>query len=116
VLIGDISAEALGIAAIVTDGAAGGGDLFIAGPAIDRDGKAVTRQAPRDYRPPGLASCPSPTRHAHASLPCGDDPTPGQAGTGTRWLAGHDVQAVRCGVARSAPQHCGDPARFTGRA
>ena len=59
VLVGHIGAEALGGPAIVTDGAAEGSDLMVAGPAIDRDGKAVTRQAPRDHRP----QAPRAARH-----------------------------------------------------
>ena len=57
VLVGDIGAKALGGAVIVTDGAAEGSNLVIAGPAIDRDGETVTRQAPRGHRsrPNGVA-------------------------------------------------------------
>jgi hypothetical protein len=51
VLAGDIGAEALGCPAIVADGVADGGDQFVAGSSVDCDGKAVTRQAPRDRRP-----------------------------------------------------------------
>jgi hypothetical protein len=50
-LVGDIGAEALGGAAIVTDGATQGGYLLVIGPSVDRDGKPVPRQAPRDRRP-----------------------------------------------------------------
>src|SRR6202034_287254 len=50
-LVGDIGAEALGDTAVITDSAAYGGYLLIAGQAIDRDGETVTRQAPRDHRP-----------------------------------------------------------------
>jgi hypothetical protein len=69
VLVGDIGAEALGGAAIVTDGADDGSDLLVAGPAIDRDGETVTRQPPRDHRPqaPRAARHQSdaPMRHCH---------------------------------------------------
>jgi hypothetical protein len=69
VLVGDIGAEALGGAPVVTDGAADGGYLLVAGQAIDRDRKAVTRQAPRDHRPqsPRAARHQSNTsvRHRH---------------------------------------------------
>jgi len=51
VLVGDIGAEARRGAAIITDGAENRGYLFVAGPAIDRDGEPVTCQPPRDYRP-----------------------------------------------------------------
>jgi hypothetical protein len=59
VLVGDIGAEALGGAAIITDGAADDSYLFVTGPAIDRDSETVTRQAPRDHRP----QAPRATRH-----------------------------------------------------
>ena len=89
VLVGDIGAEALGRAAIVTDRAADGSDLFIAGPAIDRDGETATRQPPRDHRP-SPRELPVTKRRAHASQPCGDDPTPlsapGQHGNATKGL------------------------------
>ena len=51
VLVGDIGAEARRGAAVSTDGAADHGYLFVAGPAIDRDGETVTCQPPRDHRP-----------------------------------------------------------------
>ena len=45
------------------------GYLFIAGPAIDRDGETVTRQPPRDHRPqPPRATrhqSDTPMRHCH---------------------------------------------------
>jgi hypothetical protein len=50
-LIGDIGEKARDHAALLPDAAADGGDLLVAGPAIDRDGTAVARQAPRDHRP-----------------------------------------------------------------
>ena len=49
--IGDIGAEALGGAAVGTDGTGDSGYLIIVQPAIDGDGEAITRQAPRDHRP-----------------------------------------------------------------
>jgi hypothetical protein len=55
ILVGDIGAEALGGAAVVTDGAADGSDLFVVGPAIDRDGETVTRQPPYGDDPTRLA-------------------------------------------------------------
>lgn len=72
VLVSDIDAKALGGAAIVTDGAAKGSDLVVAGPAIDRDGGTVTRRAPLDHRPqaPRAARHQSdaPTRHCHVVM------------------------------------------------
>jgi hypothetical protein len=75
VLVSDIDAKALGGAAIVTDGAAKGSDLVVAGPAIDRDGETVTtvtRQAPLDHRPqaPRAARHQSeaPMRHCHVVI------------------------------------------------
>ena len=72
VLVGDIGAKALGGAAIVTDGAAEGSDLVVAGPAIDRDGETVTRQAPRDHRPRPrelpVAKSDAPMRHCHVVM------------------------------------------------
>jgi hypothetical protein len=72
VLIGDIGAKALSGAAIVTDPAADRSYLLVAGPAIDRDGNAVTGQAPRDHssQAPRAARHQSdtPMRHCHLVL------------------------------------------------
>ena len=72
ILITDIGDKALGDAAIVTDAAADGSDQVVTGPAVDRDGKAVPRQAPRDHRPqaPRAARHQSdtPMRHCHAAI------------------------------------------------
>ena len=72
ILISDIGEKALGDAAIVTDAAADGSDLLVTGPAIDRDGKAVPRQAPRDHRPQAPRAArhqsDSPMRHCHAAI------------------------------------------------
>ena len=72
VLVGDIGAEARGGAAIGTDGAADRSYLFVAGPAIDRDGETVTRQPPRDHRPqPPRAARhqrDTPIRHSHTAI------------------------------------------------
>jgi hypothetical protein len=72
VLIGDIGAKALSGAAIVTDAAADGSNLLVAGPAIDRDGNAVTGQAPRDHRPQAPRAArhqgDTPVRHCHLAI------------------------------------------------
>jgi hypothetical protein len=72
VLVGDIGAEARRGAAISTDGAADRSYLFVAGPAIDRDGETVTCQPPRDHRPqpPRAAGDQSdtPMRHSHTVM------------------------------------------------
>jgi hypothetical protein len=72
VLVGDIGAEARRGAAIITDGAADRSYLFVAGPAIDRDGETVTCQPPRDHRPqpPRAARHQSdtPMRHSHTVM------------------------------------------------
>jgi len=86
ILITDIGDKALGDAAILTDAAADGSDQVVAGPAIDRDGKAVPRQAPRDHRP----QAPRAARHqrtrpcvtaiwrsAHSARHTGPAPAPG---------------------------------------
>jgi len=72
-LVGDIGAEALGGPALGPDAATEGGDLFIAGPAIDRDRKAVTGQAPRDHRPQAPRAArhqrDPPMRDCHVMIP-----------------------------------------------
>jgi hypothetical protein len=72
VLIGDIGEKALSGAAILTDTAADGSDVLVAGPAIYRDGGTVTGQAPRDHRPqaPRAARHQSdpPMRHCHLAI------------------------------------------------
>ena len=72
ILITDIGDKALGDAAILTDAAADGSDQVVAGPAIDRDGKAVPRQPPRDRRPqPSRATrhqSDTPMRHCHMAM------------------------------------------------
>jgi hypothetical protein len=72
VLIGDVRAKAPSGAAIVTDAAADLSYLLIAGPSIDRDGNAITGQAPRDHSPqaPRAARHQSdtPMRHCHLAI------------------------------------------------
>ena len=72
ILITDIGDKALGDAAILTDAAADGSDQVVAGPAVDRDGKAVPRQAPRDHRPQAPRAArhqrDTPIRHCHAAI------------------------------------------------
>ena len=72
ILITDIGDKALGDAAILTDAAADGSDQVVAGPAIDRDGKAVPRQAPRDHRPQAPRAArhqrDTPLRHRHPAI------------------------------------------------
>ena len=48
VLVGDVGAEAPGGATVVADDPGHGRHPFVAGPAVDRDGKSVPSQAPRD--------------------------------------------------------------------
>ena len=71
-LVGDIGAEALGSAAVRTDGAGDGGYVLVAGPAIDRDGETVPRQPPRDHRPQAPRAArhqrDTPLRYRHVAI------------------------------------------------
>ena len=75
-LVSDIGSETSGGAAVVKDGTADGGNLLVAGPAVDRHREAVIRPAPRDHCPQTPRAAPSLERHVRASPLQGDDPTP----------------------------------------
>ena len=67
-----VGREARHLVRILDDAAADGSDQFVAGPAIDRDGKAVPRQVPRDHRPQASRAAgyqsDTPARHCHAAI------------------------------------------------